>query len=241
MPSNSLDILILVARPAAGKSEIINFLKHVPFEERAERFHIGGFKEIDDFPMLWTWFEEDDILEKLGHPRLHSTPGYYFVDDVMWHVLIERISLDYSKLLRDNPEFHDENTVIVEFARGKQHGGFTEAFQHLSEDILKRAGVLYIDVPFEESLRKNRKRFNPDRPDSILQHSLEDEKLEKLYKESDWAEFSSSDPQWLTVEGIRVPYVVFDNHDDVTTDKPDQLAARLKNCMDRLWALYGDR
>lgn len=238
MPRNALDILILIARPAAGKSEIIDYLKHVPFVERAERFHIGGFREIDDFPMLWTWFEEDAILERLGHARLHSTPDGYFVDNVLWHVLIERICLDYTKLLRDTPDFHDANTVIIEFARGAEHGGFTEAFEHLSPEILQRAGVLYIDVPWEESLRKNRRRFNPDRPDSILEHGLPDEKLERLYRESDWEAFSAADPEFLTVQGMRVPYVVFENHDDITTNQPDQLAARLEARLETLWQLY---
>ncbi len=72
MPDTHFDILILIARPAAGKSEIIHYLKQVPDDERVRRFHIGPFVEIDDFPMLWTWFEEDDILERLGYPRLHT-------------------------------------------------------------------------------------------------------------------------------------------------------------------------
>lgn len=240
MPRNALDILILIARPAAGKSEIIDYLKHIPFTERAERFHIGGFREIDDFPMLWTWFEEDAILERMGHPRLHTTPDGYFIDNVLWHVLIERISMDYAKLVRDTPDFHDANTVIIEFARGTEHGGFTEAFQHLSPEILQRAGVMYLDVPWEESLRKNRRRFNPDRPDSILEHGLPDSKLERLYRDSDWEDFSAGDPQFLTIKGIRVPYVVFDNHDDVTTNQPDKLAARLEAQLGTLWQLRQD-
>ncbi len=241
MPANAFDALILIARPAAGKSEIIDFLKHVPPDERIRRFHIGPFREIDDFPMLWTWFEEDDILERLGRERLHSTPGYYFKDPILWHVLIERISLEYAKLTRDRPDYHDTNTVIIEFSRGTVHGGYREAFPHLSEAILRRAGVLYIDVSFEESLRKNRRRFDPNRPDSILHHALEDEKLERLYKEDDFKAFSSADPQWLTVKGIRVPYVIFDNHDDVTTDKPEQLAARLEDRLGALWTLHRAR
>ena len=241
MPANAFDVLILIARPAAGKSEIIDFLKHVPPDERIHRFHIGPFREIDDFPMLWAWFEEDDILERLGKERLHSTPGYYFKDPILWHVLIERISLEYARLTRDRPDFHDVNTVIIEFSRGAVHGGYREAFPHLSGEILRRAGVLYIDVSFEESLRKNRRRFDPNRPDSILHHALEDEKLERLYKEDDFKAFSSADPQWLTVKGVRVPYVIFDNHDDVTTDKPEQLAARLEDRLGALWALYRAR
>ena len=64
--NSQFEILILLGRPASGKSEVIDHLKKTPVEERLARFHIGAFEEIDDFPMLWTWFEEDAILEKLA-------------------------------------------------------------------------------------------------------------------------------------------------------------------------------
>ncbi len=244
MSGNNFDVLILNARPASGKSEIIHLLKNTPEEERSRRYHVGPFDEIDDFPMLWTWFEEDAILEALKHPRLHTTPTQYFRDDIMWHVLIERISLDYQKLVRDQPDYHEKNTVLVEFSRGTAHGGYREAFDHLSEDLLQRAAVLYLEVSYEESLRKNRKRYNPDRPDSILEHGLSDEKMERLYKHDDFADFSAGDPGYLTAKGIKVPYVVFDNNDDVTTsavgaDGPSpQLVERLSSRLATLWELY---
>ena len=72
MNRETFDILFLVARPAAGKSEIIDYLKMTEKQERMSRFHIGEFVELDDFPMLWVWFEEDRILTELGHPRLHT-------------------------------------------------------------------------------------------------------------------------------------------------------------------------
>ena len=239
MPTNAFDILILVARPAAGKSEIIHYLRNMAVGERIRRFHIGALKEIDDFPMLWTWFEEDRLLETVfGYPRLHTTPDEYFKDNVLWHLLIERISLEYAKLRRDNASLHGEHTVLVEFSRGAASGGYREAFEHLSDDILRRAGVLYLEVTYEESLRKNRARFNPDRPDSILEHGLSDEKMEKLYKEDDFADFSAGDPDWLTVRGIKVPYVVFDNHDDVTTGMGKPLGQRLEARLGQLWRAY---
>jgi hypothetical protein len=237
MNTHHFDVLILIARPASGKSEVIDYLKRTAVAERLQRFYIGTFQEIDDFPMLWTWFEEDDILEEMGRLRLHSTPGYYFKDDIFWQLLIRRISQDYGKLLRDDPDYHNDKTAVIEFSRGKQHGGYQEAFQNLSDDLLKRAAVLYIEVTFEESLRKNKRRFNPDRPDSILEHGLEDEKMEILYKHDDFAEFSAGDGQYLTVRGVQVPYVVFDNHDDVTTGKPDQLGERLEARLNALWKL----
>lgn len=247
MPDNAFDVLILIARPAAGKSEIIHFLKQTPPDERVRRFHIGPFVEIDDFPMLWAWFEEDDILERLGYPRLHSTPDYYFRDPILWHVLIERISLEYEKLLRRQPDFHDEHTALIEFSRGMgEAGGYREAFRHLSDELLRRAGVMYVDVSYEESLRKNRARYDPDRPDSILHHALTDEKMERLYREDDFAQFSAADPHWLAVKGRRVPYVIFENHDDVTTAVRSggdlaPLARRLEERLGALWELYRTR
>lgn len=97
---------------------------------------------------------------------------------------------------------------------------------------------MYVRVPFEESLRKNRRRFNRDKPDSILEHGLPDEKMERLYRDDDWADLASDESGYLSLRGHRVPYAVFPNEDDVTTGKPDQLADRLEAVLDTLWELY---
>ena len=135
--NNLFDVLLLIARPAAGKSEIIDYLKNLPAETRAQRFHVGQFDQIDDFPMLWAWFEEDALLEKMGHPRLHSDPEGYFIENYLWDVLIERIGLEYQKKLRDLPQAAGAFTSIIEFSRGSEHGGYRSAFAHLSRQILE--------------------------------------------------------------------------------------------------------
>lgn len=238
MDKDTFDVLILVGRPASGKSEIIDFLMHTPPGVRRHRFRIVDLDFFDDFVILWTWFEEDHILsERLGQPRLYTDTDGYFKHHYFWHLLIERISLEYRKRLRDDPLYHDHTTAVVEFARGSEHGGYAEAFLHLLDDLLRRAAAVYVRVPFEESLRKNRRRFDPERPDSILEHALPDDKMTRLYRDDDWATFSAGDSDFLTVRSIRVPYVVFENEDDVTTDKPDLLAARLETTLGRLWEL----
>ncbi len=226
--------LLLIARPAAGKSEVINYLKNTPIEERLKRFHIGEFEEIDDFPMLWTWFEEDALLDQMGHPRIYTTSDGYFKYPYLWDLLIERISLEFTKRMRD----FSGDTIIIEFSRGSEHGGFKRAFQHISKEILRDLAILYIDVPWEESLRKNRSRFNPERPDSILEHGLPDEKLEKLYRFTDWQELIQDSPETLMIRGFTVPYVVFDNADDVTTDQGAALGQRLEARLGTLWSRY---
>jgi len=98
-----------------------------------------------------------------------------------------------------------------------------------------------VNVSFEESLRKNRLRFNPDKPDSILEHALPDEKLERLYRYVDWEQFSAPDPCYLKMDDIQIPYTVFENEDDVTTGKSDLLEARLTSTLDQLWKLNANR
>lgn len=231
-------IVILNARPGAGKSEVIDYLRNTAQEERARRFHIGTMKEIDDFPMLWTWFEEDAILEQMGFDRLHSTPDGYFIHHGLWNLLIRRISLEYDKLVRDTPKLHEDTTVIIEFSRGSEHGGYAEAYKHLSGAVLERASIFYIDVSFEESLRKNRTRFNPDKPDSTLEHGLPDEKLSKLYRETDWEEVTKNDPKLISAGSHKVPYAVFDNSEDLTTRGGEALGEELEKVFGRLWEIY---
>jgi hypothetical protein len=240
MTQVAFPIIILLGRPAAGKSEVIDFLKRTPVEVRRARFGIGDFEEVDDFPMLWTWFEEDAILEKImGQPRMHTDKDGYFLHQYQWDLLIERISLEYDKKLRD-PDYHARWTAIIEFSRGIEHGGYASAFRHLSDRILERALIVYIDVTYEESLRKNRKRFNPSRPDSILEHGLPDEKLERLYKDVDWNDISSASPTHIDIKGHRVPYVVFDNAPSKTDDDA-LLGPELESVMARAREIVGSR
>lgn len=242
MTTNDIfEIIVLIARPAAGKSEVIDYLKHTDLEERRERFHIGKLEEIDDFPMLWTWFEEDALLERMGYPRLHTNAEGYFLGDHLWNLLIERICLEYEKRQRDVPRLAEDYTTLIEFSRGSEHGGYKSAFAHLSQQVVERMAVIYLDVSWEESLRKNRQRFNPDKPDSILEHGLPDAKLERLYKETDWAEVSVGGAAYLRIQGKKVPYAVFDNSDDVTTGRGAALGQRLEAVTSLLWERYVNR
>ena len=65
--------------------------------------------------------------------------------------------------------------------------------------------------------------------------ALEDIKMEKLYKDSDWEEFASN-PGYLHVKEFNVPYGVFDNMPE-KTDKPDVLGAHLEEALNRLWSI----
>lgn len=229
-----LPILLLNARPAAGKSEIINYLSNLLPNERRDEFHIGKMKIIDDFPFLWRWFEEDHLLNEMHQDRLFTDDYGCFKHIYQWDLLIKMINLEYEKFLRDvvDPNAY---TIIIEFSRGKEHGGYKRAFPLISDEIIGNLSILYVNVSWEESLRKNRKRFNPNKPDSILEHGIPDEKLAYMYSECDFRELSKNNPGYIFIQNKKIPYAVFENEDDVTTEYKPELRLRLKECLNYLW------
>ena len=234
--SERFETIILIGRPAAGKSETIDFLKKTDEQTRALRFHIGAFEEIDDFPFVWETFEIDDLLERLGQPRVFTTKNYFFKGDHLWNLFIGRINLEFRKRLARDPHFTKRQTVLVEFSRGGENG-FAEAFGYLADEILSRAGIVYIDVSYEESVRKNRRRFDPDQPDSLLFHSLPDEKMELYYKTNDWERLSGGKQTGrIRIRDVDVPFAVFDNEPEVTDD-PKKLGPALEQVFALLWDL----
>jgi hypothetical protein len=231
------EVLLLLGRPASGKSEIIDYLQGRDPGERRQRFRVGDPIVLDDFPLLWAWFEEDEILARMGRARLHTTADGYFSERHFWNVLVRRLCLEYDKLRAVEPlGSSGRRTVIIEFSRGSEHGGYREAFDHVSEAVLAAAAVIYVSVSFEESLRKNRRRFNPQRPDSILEHGLPDDKMDRLYRRDDWESLPRDGAGSLLVRGRAVPAVTFENEDDVTTPRGEALGARLETSLQRLWA-----
>ena len=230
------ETIILIGRPAAGKSETIDFLKKTDEQTRAMRFHIGAFEEIDDFPFVWETFEIDDLLERLGQPRVFTTRDYYFTGDHLWNLFIGRINLEFRKKLARDPDFTKQQTAVVEFSRGGENG-FADAFGQLDDEILSRAGIVYINVSYEESARKNRRRFDPSRADSILYHSLPDEKMAFYYRTNDWEKLSGGKKTGrIRIRSFDVPFAVFDNEPE-KTDDPRKLGPALEEVFGRLWDL----
>jgi len=228
-----LPYLILLGRPAAGKSELIQFLKGLPPDERAERYHLGTIAVLDDFPILWEKFIEDDIWEKVGKGRLISAraeENYYVTDDYVWPFLIERLNqvIEGEALLPGR-------TLLVEFSRGGE-GAYRKALANLSRRALEQGAILYLSVSFEESWRRNQARYDRDKRDGILTHAVPWEEMERTYRTDDWAELAPEPQGYLEVEGIRVPYITVENEPEPLT--PEDFADRFRPALEALYKLW---
>ena len=52
MENKVFDIVLLMALPASGKSEVRNFMANISPERLASEFHIGENLQLDDFPYV---------------------------------------------------------------------------------------------------------------------------------------------------------------------------------------------
>jgi hypothetical protein len=239
--TRTFDNILLLGRPAAGKSEFIDFMKRVSGRDRAELYRIGRFEEVDDFPWLWEKFLEDNLWEEAGFPRLYShreggNIGLNRKSIALFDLMIVRFNHEVEKRYMSRPEFYDEGTLFIEFSRGAD-GGYRRALGKLSVEILRRSAILYVDVSFDESWRRNIARYEERKKHSILAHMATRRVMETIYSEDDWAELSCGKADGsLDIGGARVPFVVVHNEPEVKEDK--LLAERYGPRLRRLMELY---
>ncbi len=240
----TFDHLILNGRPAGGKSELIDFLKKAAPDQRARRYHVGELEEIDDFVWLWDKFVEDDIWEELGEPRMWSKrvpDGYVQKEgDRLLDMLMRKFSVVIERDYLSKLSFYDDHSLLVEFARGTGDGGYRHAYELFTKPVLERAAILYIQVSYEESQRKNEARYQEALAHSVLAHKVPDEGLARFSAEQDWEAFTDGRKSgYLDLLGLRVPFVTMPNEPELTD--PVALDARYGDALEELWSLYVQR
>ena len=242
--TRTFDHLLLLGRPAAGKSEFIDFMKKTSDAERAEAFRIGKFEELDDFVWLWEKFLEDDLWEKAGHPRMYSLryEGNYGLDpkaEKLYDLMLARFNQEVATRYLTKPEFYNDGTLIVEFARGGKQG-YAYSLPRLSRELLERAAILYVKVSFEESWRRNVARYEEKQKHSILAHMVPRQTMDNFYLNDDWDTYTVQKPNgYLTVDNVRLPFVTMGNEPELKERGP--LAERYGPALNTLMELYEKR
>jgi hypothetical protein len=101
--SETFDIVLLMALPASGKSEVRRFLANVEPERLQKGFHIGPNLQLDDFPYVHMMRRADDQLAKLGKNRVFFKSGDKpFINPKDWGTLIHLLNEDYRDLMGKN-------------------------------------------------------------------------------------------------------------------------------------------
>lgn len=221
--------LILIGRPASGKSEFIDFIKKIPEEKRKEKYHIGPIAELDDFLWLWQKFLEDDLWENAGHKRLFSRReehGYVITDGSLLDFCFEKFNAEV-------PKAPKEGTLLIEFARGKGDGGYKHALNRLNDAVLQDAAILFLLTSYEEAKRRNEARYVEKLKHSVLAHKVPEADMIRFAKEIDWLELTGNQPQgFLQIRSNKIPFVTITNEPELKDEAG--LEKRYKQALDSL-------
>ena len=96
MKQEVFDIVLLIALPASGKSEVRHYMSSVPADRLRKEFHIGENLQLDDFPYVFMMRRIDEELEKLGEKRpFYPTDYSPFFDGRDWGTLVHLLNEDY--------------------------------------------------------------------------------------------------------------------------------------------------
>src|SRR5437773_798012 len=98
--SNPIEVLLLLALPASGKSEVRRFLAHATPDQCRNDYHLGGTVQLDDYPYVHMMRRVSQELRKRG------ADGVFFDSDDLpmkeprdWGTLIELVNEDFDDLV----------------------------------------------------------------------------------------------------------------------------------------------
>jgi hypothetical protein len=235
----TFDHLYILGRPAAGKSEFMDFMKRVPDGERAGRFRIGRFVELDDFVWLWEKFREDDIWEKVLGRRLYSSryEGQYNMEDArLFDFLIEKLNREVLENYLPRGDFYADGTLFIEFSRGGETP-YSGALAGFDPKVLSRAAILYIEVSREESFRRNEARYREKLKHTVLAHKCPEPNMKRFYSDDDWPAITKGKRSGtISVNGVEIPFATMNNEPESTD--PAVLGLRYGAALEGLWGIY---
>jgi len=146
--SKHIDVLLLLALPASGKSEARRYLASLSPEQCHEQFGIGQTVQLDDFPYVHIMRRITDELTDRGHTGMFFlSPALPFRDPVDWLTLIELLNDDYEDLVAGNKP-NPESAALYLFDRidaARVRAGGEAIINTLSEELRRE-----IAAPIEE-------------------------------------------------------------------------------------------
>jgi hypothetical protein len=129
-----LEIVLLLALPASGKSEVRTYLTSVAPDVSRRDFHIGPTVQLDDYPYVHLMRRISSELRGMGRD------GVFFDDDALpmkeprdWGTLIELVNEDYEDLRR-RPELRPASAaewLLDRFDAARLEVGAAAAFAAL--------------------------------------------------------------------------------------------------------------
>jgi len=231
---DNFEVIILTARPAAGKSEIIDYLKKCSPEERARRLSHRGLRGSSMIsPMSGTPSRVDDILNRHGRKRLWTDSDYYFTDEFVWNLFIEKITWPSPSAWPRTPNGphrqYRHHRVCPRRRQGNRRGPLPSLRRHP-----ERAGILYSRSPMRNRCVRTGGVSNPSWPTASSTTLCRTRKMEFLLQDQRLGETDQREPDPPPGEGTQAPLFRLSHEPEVT-----QIRRRSDRPWRRRWAPGG--
>ncbi|HOW89874.1 MAG TPA: hypothetical protein PL037_06300 [Elusimicrobiales bacterium] len=135
-----LEIVLLLALPASGKSEVRRYMANIPADKLMKDFHIGETLQLDDFPYVHMMRRTDDELDKRGGRRIFFRSGDKpFIDPRDWGTLIHLLNEDYRDLMARRTERTDSaaELLLARIDRAAGKAGMAPRLSALAPEVRK--------------------------------------------------------------------------------------------------------
>lgn len=94
-----IDVLLLLALPAAGKSELRRYLEHLDPATAAMDLHLGPTIQLDDYPYVHMMRRiSEELRTREADPVFFATDAASFLDPRDWATLTHLINYDFADL-----------------------------------------------------------------------------------------------------------------------------------------------
>jgi len=168
--ADTLEIVLLLALPASGKSEVRKYLDRLSPEECQNDFHMGPTVQLDDFPYVHMMRRIDDELAELGKSRIFfQSPDkpFQFTED--WGTLIQLVNEDYQDLQNKqayNPDSAAE-LLFDRFDTASKVAGATACLAGLDQ-VTRAALGAKLEAEAREMLKEKQENY----PDTLDKKTL---------------------------------------------------------------------
>lgn len=163
--SKHLDVLLLLALPASGKSEARTYLASLSPEECEQHFGIGHTVQLDDFPYVHIMRVISDQMTARGHegPYFRSS-ALPFREPLDWGTLIQLMNEDYTDVVAGERHHPDSAAqwMFARFDQARDRVGAPLVFQDMDLDLRKE-----LAAALEDECRDLLDRKNAGIPDSL--------------------------------------------------------------------------
>ncbi|MHB8878423.1 MAG: hypothetical protein ACYC8T_32405 [Myxococcaceae bacterium] len=136
----TLDVVLLLALPASGKSEVRRYLSLLEPKRLREEMHLGEQVQLDDYPYVHLMRRVDQELKALGQPRVFfRSDDAPMLDGRDWGTLVQLVNEDFDDATHGRkpqpPSACDYLFSRMDKARGKV--GLPAAFEKLAPQTRK--------------------------------------------------------------------------------------------------------